>query len=90
MRMPCFGPLNPFRPAYAVEGGWWLPFLARGATAESYLDKYRHSNAWVTAQFAVRPASEVPAVQRAAPYDSLVYQMGNSPAHAYIYDLLGQ
>jgi len=37
-----------------------------------------------------RPASELPARHRARPYDVVVHQLGNNPAHAFQYDLLSR
>jgi glycosyltransferase involved in cell wall biosynthesis len=90
MRIAFFTPLNPIQSGISDYSEELLPVLARGATVEIYIDKYRPTNAAITRQFAVRPAAEFPAVQRAAPYDSIVYQMGNSPAHAYIYEMLAR
>ena len=90
MRIAFFSPLNPIQSGISDYSEELLPFLARGATVDLYIDQYKPSNAAITAQFAVRPAAEFPAAQQAAPYDSLVYQMGNSPAHAYIYELLAR
>src|SRR4051794_13879617 len=90
MRIAFFTPLNPVQSGISDYSEELLPYLARGATVDLYIDKYRPSNAAITGQFIVRPASEFAALQRAAPYDSIVYQLGNSPAHAYIYEMLGR
>jgi glycosyltransferase involved in cell wall biosynthesis len=90
MRIAFFTPLNPIQSGISDYSEELLPFLARGATVDIYIDRYRPSNAAISAQFTVRSAAEFPAAQRAAPYDSILYQMGNSPAHAYIYEMLGR
>ncbi len=90
MRIAFFTPLNPIQSGISDYSEELLPVLARGAMVDIYIDKYRPTNAAITGQFAVRPAAEFPAAQRAAPYDSIVYQMGNSPAHAYIYEMLAR
>src|SRR5262245_60155970 len=90
MRIAFFSPLNPIQSGISDYSEELLPFLARGATVEIYIDKYKPGNAAITRQFGVRPASEFPAAHQATPYDSLVYQMGNSPAHAYMYELLAR
>src|SRR5947207_684202 len=90
MRIAFFTPLNPIQSGISDYSEELLPLLARGATIDIYIDKYRPSNQAIVRQFTVRPAGEFAAAQRAAPYDSIIYQMGNSPAHAYIYEMLGR
>jgi hypothetical protein len=91
VKIAFFTPLNPIQSGisdYSEEllltlhgakvGGWSVEidlFIDRG---------YKPANAEITRQFRVLPDS---AFGRAAGrYDSIIYQMGNSSAHAYIYD----
>jgi glycosyltransferase involved in cell wall biosynthesis len=88
MRLAYFSPLNPVQSGISDYSEELLPFLARGATVDLFIDKYKPSNPAIPAQFRVLPARRFDAANRAAPYDSPIYQMGNSPAHAYIYERL--
>src|SRR5206468_7884772 len=52
-----------------------------------FIDRgYRPSNPKITRRFDVLPGRNFAGV--ASRYDSVIYQVGNSPAHAYIYDAL--
>lgn len=88
MRLAFFSPLNPVQSGISDYSEELLPFLARGAAIDLFIDKYRPTNPAITAHFPVLPARQFPAAARRAPYDAAIYQMGNSPAHAYIYDRL--
>jgi glycosyltransferase involved in cell wall biosynthesis len=91
MRIAFFTPLNPVQSGisdYSEE----LLLTLHGASVEGrtvevdlFVDKgYRPSNAEITSRFRVLPGREFNGVARG--YSSIVYQMGNSPAHAYIYE----
>jgi glycosyltransferase involved in cell wall biosynthesis len=90
MRLAYFSPLNPVQSGISDYSEELLPFLARGAEIDLYIDKYRPTSPAIAEHFRVLPARRFPAEARRAPYDSPIYQMGNSPAHAYIYDRLLQ
>ncbi|HEU4792229.1 MAG TPA: glycosyltransferase, partial [Nitrolancea sp.] len=63
-----------------------LPILAAVWTVDVYVDDYRPTHLSETGSLRVRPAREFRAAQQRRPYDAVVYQMGNSPAHAYMYE----
>jgi glycosyltransferase involved in cell wall biosynthesis len=88
MRLAYFSPLNPVQSGISDYSEELLPFLARGAEIDLFIDKYRPTNAAISAEFRALPARRFEAEARRRPYDSPVYQMGNSPAHAYIYERL--
>ncbi|HMA38089.1 MAG TPA: glycosyl transferase family 1, partial [Chloroflexia bacterium] len=90
MRLAYFSPLNPVPSGIADYSEELLPFLTRGATVDLFIDKYRPTSPAITAGFAVYPAGRFARLARQRPYDATVYQMGNSPAHAYIYERLLQ
>lgn len=62
-----------------------LPILADAWAVDVYVDDYRPTYFTETGSLRVRRAREFRAAQGRRPYDAVVYQMGNSPAHAYMY-----
>ena len=93
MKIAFFSPLNPIQSGisdYSEE----LLLALHGARAggspvdiDLFIDKgYKPSNTEVVRRFDVRQGRAFGRV--AGQYDSLVYQVGNSAAHAYIYDAL--
>jgi glycosyltransferase involved in cell wall biosynthesis len=93
MKLAFFTPLNPIQSGISDYSEELLLALS-GATVgdrpvdiDIFIDRgYRPSNQEITRRFRVRPAREFPRL--ASSYDTLISQMGNSPAHAYIYDTL--
>ncbi|MEA2574413.1 MAG: hypothetical protein QOH93_1711 [Chloroflexia bacterium] len=93
MKLAFFSPLNPIQSGisdYSEE----LLLALDGARLDGkpldidlFIDKgYKPSNREITRRFDVRQGRAFGHVADA--YDSIVYQMGNSAAHAYIYDAL--
>lgn len=93
MKIAFFSPLNPIQSGisdYSEE----LLLALRGAKVGSdvvdidlFLDKgYKPSSSEITERFDVLPGRGFG--RMAGQYDAAVYQMGNSHAHAYIYDEL--
>src|SRR5437588_4417922 len=93
MRIAFFSPLNPVQSGISDYSEELLLTLA-GATVDGravdidlFIDRgYRPSSEDITRQFDVLPAKTFGRV--AGKYDAKLYQMGNSPAHAYIYSTL--
>ena len=91
MRLAYFSPLNPLQSGISDYSEELLPALAaQGATVDLFIDRYRPSNPAITQAFRVLPARSFAREARRRPYDMPIYQLGNSPAHAYIYDRLLQ
>ncbi|MGI8588655.1 MAG: glycosyltransferase family 4 protein [Chloroflexia bacterium] len=88
MRLAYFSPLNPVQSGISDYSEELLPHLAHGAEIDLFIDKYRPTNPEIASAFRVLPARRFRSAARATRYDGVVYQMGNSPAHAYIYDRL--
>ncbi len=89
MRLAYFSPLNPIQSGISDYSEELLPALAaQGAMLDLYIDRYRPSNPIVTSAFRVLPARSFAREARRQPYTMPIYQMGNSPAHAYIYERL--
>jgi glycosyltransferase involved in cell wall biosynthesis len=90
MKIAFFSPLNPTQSGISDYSEELLLTLA-GARLDNtpldidlFIDRgYRPSNADITRRFDVLPARTYD--RAAAHYDATLYQMGNSPAHAYIY-----
>lgn len=90
MKLAFFSPVNPVQSGISDYSEELLLTLVgarvEGALVEITLftDKgYKPSNAEITRRFRVRQARTFDGVQGTA-----VYQLGNSPAHAYIYDAM--
>src|SRR5690242_14349971 len=91
MKLAFFSPLNPIQSGisdYSEE----LLLTMHGATTggrpaqiDLFIDRgYSPSNPEITRRFRVRQGRGFGRV--ANEYDSVIYQLGNSPAHAYIYE----
>lgn len=85
-RVACFTPLPPVQSGIAQYSAELLPLLGQALDLDVYVDGYRP--AVTLAGVRVRPAARFAAAQRARPYDAIIYQMGNSPAHAYMWPLV--
>src|SRR5688572_22508374 len=93
MKIAFFSPLNPIQSGISDYSEELLLTLA-GATVNGelpeidlFIDRgYRPSNPEITRRFRVLPGRGFGPV--ASLYDSVVYQTGHSPAHAYIYGAL--
>lgn len=85
-RLAYFSPLPPERSGIASYSAELLPDLARYYEIEVVVDQRTVSDQWINANFPVRSAAYF---ERHAPeYQRIVYQMGNSPFHIYMLDLL--
>lgn len=85
MRLAFFSPLNPAPSGISDYSEELLPFLAPYADIELIVDGFTPSNP-ALANFPVRTVAEF--YERASKYDVVVYQMGNSPAHAAMYEAI--
>lgn len=84
-RIAWFTPLRPVESGISLYNEELLPILAAAWTVDVYVDDFRPSHLAETGSMRVRPAREFHVAQRRRHYDAVVYQMGNSPAHAYMY-----
>jgi glycosyltransferase involved in cell wall biosynthesis len=93
MKIAFFTPLNPIQSGISDYSEELLSAL-RGAKVggrevdiDLFIDRgYKPSNEEIARTFDVLPGREFGRV--AGKYDAVLYQLGNSPAHAYIYDTL--
>jgi len=93
MKIAFFSPLNPIQSGISDYSEELLLTLAGAAVGgrqleiDLFIDRgYKPSNPEIIRRFRVLPERDFDRAARQ--YDSVVYQMGNSPAHAYIYDAL--
>src|SRR5437016_1521258 len=90
MKIAFFTPLNPIQSGISDYSEELLLTLA-GATIAAqpveidvFIDRgYKPSNQEITHRFRVLQTSALSRLS--SQYDSVIYQMGNSPAHTYIY-----
>jgi len=62
-----------------------LPYLARHAQIDLFIDDYEPSNREIVDSFSIFHHQEFERLARERRYDMCLYQMGNSPYHEYIY-----
>jgi glycosyltransferase involved in cell wall biosynthesis len=88
-RVACFTPLSPVASGISYYSEDLLPVLARAVDVDVFVDGYAPTEGAMlrAAGVRVRDGREFARAQRAAAYEAVIYQMGNSPAHAYMYDL---
>jgi len=85
MRLAYFSPLNPIQSGISDYSEELLPWLAAWMDIDVFVNGYRPTSP-VMSRFVVHDARRFPSL--ASRYDAIIYQMGNSPAHAYIYRTL--
>ena len=85
-RLAVFTPLPPCRSGIATYSAEFLPFLARYFEIDLFVDDYEVSDAFLQANFAIRPHGKFQALS--CDYDAILYEMGNSKFHAYMVDYL--
>ncbi len=93
MKIAFFTPLNPVQSGISDYSEELLLALAgarvggRPVDIDLFLDRgYKPSNADITGRFGLLPGKSYRRV--AGRYDAALYEMGNSPAHAYMYNEL--
>ena len=87
-RIAYFSPLRPARTGIADYSEALLPFLARSLSLDLYVDGYAPESQSSLRDFEVLDCRLFEAIRRQRQYDAIVYQMGNSPYHDYIYETL--
>jgi glycosyltransferase involved in cell wall biosynthesis len=87
-RVACFTPLSPIASGISYYSEDLLPVLARALALDVYVDGYAPAERapLEAAGVRLRQAREFDRVAARASYDATIYQFGNSPAHAYMYD----
>ncbi|MGH8129199.1 MAG: glycosyltransferase, partial [Gammaproteobacteria bacterium] len=87
-RLAMFTPLPPERTGIASYSADLLPCLARHFAIDVYTTAAVVDDAEIAAGFSTRPWQQFEA--RAAEYDGIVYQIGNSPFHSHMFELLAR
>ena len=90
MRIAYFSPLSPQRTGVADYSEELLPYLARHAELDLFVDAYTPANPDIAARFPVHDYRELESLRQARRYDVALYQMGNSRYHEYVYRTLAR
>ena len=87
-RIAYLTPLSPVGSGISYYSEDLLPTLARSLDLSVFVDGYTPTLASPlrAAGVALRQGREFARALRATPFDAIIYQLGNSPAHAYMYD----
>ena len=87
-RVAFFTPLPPVQSGIAQYSAELLPLLGEALEIDVFVDDRRGGAS--LGQARVHPARQFERRQRARPYDLTIYQLGNSPAHAYMWPLIAR
>lgn len=86
MRIAYFSPLNPVRSGISDYSEELLPHLAKHAELELFVNGYTPDNPLIADSFRVHDYRDFEDMRRR--FDIVLYQMGNSIVHDYIYRTL--
>lgn len=87
-RIAYCSPLNPVQSGISDYSEELLPYLGAYAEISVFVERgLTPSNPQVQRHLEVRAIDELPALHQRRPFDAIIYHMGNSPAHAAIYDM---
>jgi glycosyltransferase involved in cell wall biosynthesis len=82
-------PINPVPSGISDYSEELLPYLGRYADITLYVDdRLRPTNPQLARHLTIRPLSKLARDHRRRPYDAILYQIGNSFAHASIWQAL--
>ena len=90
MRVAFVSPLPPAPTGIADYAADVLALLAPRHALDVFHDQEHVDLARLPGRCGVSAAGELPARHAERPYDVVVYQMGNGPAHAFLYPLLAR
>ena len=86
-RIAYCSPINPQPSGISDYSEELLPYLGQYAEVVLFVTRgVEPSNSRLQQHLEVRPLDQLPRMHVAQPFDALVYHMGNSPAHAEIYE----
>ena len=87
-RVACLTPLSPVESGISYYSEDLLPTLARALDLHVFVDGYTptHAAPLRAAGVTIRRGREFERAIRAEGFAATIYQLGNSPAHAYMYD----
>ena len=86
-RVACFTPLSPVASGISYYSEDLLPTLAHALDLTAIVDGYTptHATALTATGVTLLPARDYDRTKRDRPFAAAIYQLGNSPAHAYMY-----
>ncbi len=90
MRIAFLSPLPPAPTGIADYSALVLALLAGVHEIEVFHDQREVEPARLPAACRVQPVTEFLSSHAAQPYDLVVYQLGNGPAHAFLYPLMAR
>jgi glycosyltransferase involved in cell wall biosynthesis len=90
LRLAFVSPLPPAPTGIADYSADLLNLLAPSHAIDAFHEQDTLDPGRLPAACAIHPARQLLERHHARPYDLVVYQMGNAPAHAFQYDLLGR
>jgi glycosyltransferase involved in cell wall biosynthesis len=88
LRLAYFSPINPQRSGISDYSELLLPHLANHAEIDIYVDGYQPSSEAITDRFRTYDYRTFDEISEHRDYDFVVYQMGNSTFHEYMYQTL--
>ncbi len=86
-RIAWFTPLSPVASGIALYNEELLDVLGQVWPIDVFVDGYTPTVLAPTSRLRIFPARQFGRLDRRQRYASVVYQFGNSPAHAYMYDV---
>lgn len=89
-RLAYLSPLNPAPSGIADYSEELLPYLAQYADVTVYHDNRLKPSNPLLQCFVLRRNNQLERDHAKAPYDAIIYHMGNSPVHAQIWTLMQQ
>ncbi|MDA8188482.1 MAG: glycosyltransferase family 4 protein [Dehalococcoidales bacterium] len=90
MKIAYFSPLNPKKTGIADYSEELLPYLAKHAEIDLFVDGYTPTNPYIVHNHAVYDYLLFEKMWWERKYDIALYHMGNDPCHEYIYRTLQQ
>ena len=88
LRLAYFSPLNPQKSGISDYSEQLLPHLAEHADIDIFVDGYQPSSEWTSDRFRTYDYRAFEEIAEHRKYHLIVYQMGNSAFHEYMYELL--
>lgn len=90
MRLALLSPVPPAPTGIADYAGEWLALLSGRHEIDVYYDQDEVDRARLPPDVGVFPVADFAERSGGRPYDLAVYQMGNGPAHAFLYEHLSR
>lgn len=87
-RIAYFSPLPPKKSGISNYSASLLPLLSKYWDIDIFIDDYVCTDPYLVANFNIYSYSEFEQFHKAYPYDSIVYQVGNSENHVYMFDFI--